>query len=671
MSPTNGNEMNSGKNYTSSDIHGKYELYKNAKDQLNPGDTLWVIGDAVDKGEEGIKIIQDMMKCTENDSASPSVEFLLGNHEWFILKCIDLFKELGITGREVLQFLWARKIYSMYYIAESKERLYGKASERDREIARDMEPYIEKAEQTINSIEEKLGSHKDEILRFIDGNSATKTLEDYYSLPESEQDKIYNYLETRPMMVTRKFGNKSIALVHQAPPIGVHPKLNERITYRDIKYAPTLSEQQKKEVMKSIFWGNFLDESERFLRWRDAGYTIIHGHIPTRSCEVESFSDGTITIDLGSPETGILALYCIEDDTASYIGRKGLLKKSPCKEVGRNIEMILGKNYFCSNRYFSYEQYCNAKNLLGQGDKLWILGNAVGANTKGLSIISDIIKRTEDYSSDPAIEYLFGNNERIFLRCIKSLEKLRIPGDEVQEYINNVWINRGVFRAKENQKLNRASEEDDSFIKKWASRLEGIRAKIDTMEEKIGGELCYTMFNNHMEESIFDWYSLSKSEQQNIILFLERCTMMVARQFGDKRIVLGYNIPPIQVKPELNEMYRYRDIKYAPTLSEEQKTKLIDSIILGNYEDEAERILRWRDAGYTIIHGHTTTESNNVELSEDGRILIDTGDCGGGTIALYCIEENKAVYIDNDGNVRIKDCIERKSKGYDADEWCV
>ena len=49
--------------YAMSDIHGQYELFRNLMKQIPLGkdDTLYVLGDVVDRGSASIKILQYMM----------------------------------------------------------------------------------------------------------------------------------------------------------------------------------------------------------------------------------------------------------------------------------------------------------------------------------------------------------------------------------------------------------------------------------------------------------------------------------------------------------------------------------------------------------------------------------------------------------------------------------
>jgi serine/threonine protein phosphatase 1 len=67
-------------NYACSDIHGNFEVYNKVINKLSENDTLYIIGDVIDRGADGIKILQDIMK-------RDNVKFILGNHEWFLWYC--------------------------------------------------------------------------------------------------------------------------------------------------------------------------------------------------------------------------------------------------------------------------------------------------------------------------------------------------------------------------------------------------------------------------------------------------------------------------------------------------------------------------------------------------------------------------------------------------------
>lgn len=62
--------------YAVSDIHGYYDKYVDLLKKINfgPNDTLYVLGDVIDRGPYGFKILLDMAQ-------RPNVVNLLGNHE--------------------------------------------------------------------------------------------------------------------------------------------------------------------------------------------------------------------------------------------------------------------------------------------------------------------------------------------------------------------------------------------------------------------------------------------------------------------------------------------------------------------------------------------------------------------------------------------------------------
>lgn len=62
--------------YVMSDIHGMYDKYEKMLEQIKfgDGDMLYVLGDVIDRGADGVKAFRDMM-------ARPNVCLFLGNHE--------------------------------------------------------------------------------------------------------------------------------------------------------------------------------------------------------------------------------------------------------------------------------------------------------------------------------------------------------------------------------------------------------------------------------------------------------------------------------------------------------------------------------------------------------------------------------------------------------------
>lgn len=69
--------------YAIADVHGYYDKYQAMlkKIQFRDDDTLYVLGDVIDRGPDGIKILKDMM-------LRPNVIPLLGNHEFMAAMCL-------------------------------------------------------------------------------------------------------------------------------------------------------------------------------------------------------------------------------------------------------------------------------------------------------------------------------------------------------------------------------------------------------------------------------------------------------------------------------------------------------------------------------------------------------------------------------------------------------
>ena len=92
--------------YVLSDIHGNLKRFDSIMDQikLQPTDTLYILGDVVDRFPDGIKILRRIMKM-------PNVKMLLGNHEHMMINaignCRDAAEEKIYSDEQALR-LWYR-----------------------------------------------------------------------------------------------------------------------------------------------------------------------------------------------------------------------------------------------------------------------------------------------------------------------------------------------------------------------------------------------------------------------------------------------------------------------------------------------------------------------------------------------------------------------------------
>lgn len=70
--------------YCMSDIHGQIDVFHQMLEKIgfSSDDTLYIIGDVVDRGPCGIELLQEIMKM-------PNVTMLLGNHELMMLEYLS------------------------------------------------------------------------------------------------------------------------------------------------------------------------------------------------------------------------------------------------------------------------------------------------------------------------------------------------------------------------------------------------------------------------------------------------------------------------------------------------------------------------------------------------------------------------------------------------------
>lgn len=90
----------SGKTYAISDIHGMYNLYIKAIQQLNENNTLIILGDVIDRGKDGIAILKDIIKRQKSGNG-PRIIFLLGNHEMQMIECLKILEKYRPTMEEL------------------------------------------------------------------------------------------------------------------------------------------------------------------------------------------------------------------------------------------------------------------------------------------------------------------------------------------------------------------------------------------------------------------------------------------------------------------------------------------------------------------------------------------------------------------------------------------
>ena len=74
--------------YVMSDIHGEYDMFMEVlqKIQFREDDTLYILGDVLDRGPHPIKTLLKLMEM-------PNVICMVGKHELMALECLEFLMQ--------------------------------------------------------------------------------------------------------------------------------------------------------------------------------------------------------------------------------------------------------------------------------------------------------------------------------------------------------------------------------------------------------------------------------------------------------------------------------------------------------------------------------------------------------------------------------------------------
>lgn len=105
--------------YVISDIHGMWDKYQNMLKliKFSAEDELYILGDVIDRGEDGIKILQDIRKHT-------NMHLLMGNHELMAVQTLCAKDENEWNEKMIL---WAMNggegtYYSLLELPEEEQK---------------------------------------------------------------------------------------------------------------------------------------------------------------------------------------------------------------------------------------------------------------------------------------------------------------------------------------------------------------------------------------------------------------------------------------------------------------------------------------------------------------------------------------------------------------------
>ncbi len=85
--------------YCISDVHGWWSKYEKIKDVLTKDDTLYILGDVIDRGKDGLKILLDIQK-------NENYIFIAGNHEHFLYNYIKANEDNNLVEYIEAKTVW-------------------------------------------------------------------------------------------------------------------------------------------------------------------------------------------------------------------------------------------------------------------------------------------------------------------------------------------------------------------------------------------------------------------------------------------------------------------------------------------------------------------------------------------------------------------------------------
>ena len=87
--------------YAISDLHGQYEIFEKLLEiiDFSDEDYMYVLGDAIDRGPNGVKILQKIKDA-------PNMDLLIGNHEFMMLNAVDPNVKPKCNGQDDVLWLY-------------------------------------------------------------------------------------------------------------------------------------------------------------------------------------------------------------------------------------------------------------------------------------------------------------------------------------------------------------------------------------------------------------------------------------------------------------------------------------------------------------------------------------------------------------------------------------
>lgn len=303
-----------GKHYAIADIHGMYGSYMEVINRLSPQDHLYIIGDVIDRGNGGIRILQDIMQRIKSPDNNPEITFLLGNHEMQFIETVGIMLNHELHKNDLVNIINRRNVKAHIENLVSDHKPQGEIQK----YKESLEVYEKYYEELLKSKE--LAEFE---VRYIEtwmtSNKGVNTIFDYLACSPEEKEEIYTFLYNSYVALPQRIGNSDYLFVHAMPPkdediIREMKKTGEGCKFYELSRRQYEFMLQTRECDESTY-----EDSKRY------GYITICGHEADLGNIEKNKRKGYIRIDAGcghKQRKSKLALYCIEDDKVQYIDEK-------------------------------------------------------------------------------------------------------------------------------------------------------------------------------------------------------------------------------------------------------------------------------------------------------------------------------------------------------------
>ncbi len=305
-----------GKNYICSDIHGMKGSYENALKQLKDDDKLYILGDAIDRGDEGIQILIDIMQHSGEQGKKPKIEYIIGNHDLMFIENMETIMKhkIGIKNQADLD-LWPQFEKLCYELELA--RLGGEEGRTEFDTIKKKITWLKDI-----SFEEML------VLAEHIYNDGRHTIFNFMRMKDNVQEQLYNFMENCYIQKQINIEGKNYVITHAAP-IPVPTKNNQGITLKQarsmIQSNATTNIQKDKRGLYDYISARGTQAVKEWQKWHQKGYYTICGHTPKRGTPDIDYNLGRIIIDTETAYNGDLALVNIDAGELTMIGTKGTI----------------------------------------------------------------------------------------------------------------------------------------------------------------------------------------------------------------------------------------------------------------------------------------------------------------------------------------------------------